>query len=99
MITTRPKCSKKLYDFIGDLMQMIPNAFYYPRGTLTVTKMAEYASNKEFTHLVVLSEKNKVCNGMLVSHLPEGPTAFFKVLTLTISIRLCLYLTFLLLVK
>ena len=79
MITTRPKCSKKLYDFVGDLMQMIPNAFYYPRGTLTVTKMAEYASNKEFTHLVILSEKNKVCNGMLISHLPEGPTAFFKV--------------------
>lgn len=44
-------------------MQMIPNAFYYPRGTLTVTKMAEYAANKEFTHLVILSEKNKVCNG------------------------------------
>jgi ribosome production factor 1 len=63
MITTRPKCSKKLYDFVGDLMQMIPNAFYYPRGTLTVTKMAEYAANKEFTHLVILSEKNKVCNG------------------------------------
>lgn len=33
MITTRPKCSRKLYDFIKDLMQMIPNAFYYPRGT------------------------------------------------------------------
>ena len=32
MITTRPKCSKKLYSFIADLMQMIPNAFYYPRG-------------------------------------------------------------------
>ena len=32
MISTRPKCSKKLYPFIADLMQMIPNAFYYPRG-------------------------------------------------------------------
>lgn len=87
MITTRPKCSKKLYDFVGDLMQMIPNAFYYPRGTLTVTKMAEYASNKDFTHLIILSEKNKICNGMLVSHLPKGPTAFFKVLFL-----LCFFL-------
>ena len=34
MITTRPKCSKKLFTFIGDLMQMIPNAFYYPRGNI-----------------------------------------------------------------
>ena len=33
MITTRPKCSRKLFPFIGDLMQTIPNAFYYPRGT------------------------------------------------------------------
>ncbi len=32
MITTRPKCSHKLYAFISDLMQMIPNAFYFPRG-------------------------------------------------------------------
>lgn len=32
MITTRPKCSSKLFPFIGDLMQLVPNAFYYPRG-------------------------------------------------------------------
>jgi ribosome production factor 1 len=34
MLTTRPNCSRKLFPFIGDLMQMIPNAFYYPRGKL-----------------------------------------------------------------
>lgn len=78
MITTRPKCSRKLYDFIGDLMQMIPNAIYYPRGTLTVAQLTDYALSKEFTHMILLSEKDKVCNGMLVSHLPIGPTAFFK---------------------
>lgn len=33
MISTRPKCSKKLFPLIADLMQMIPNAFYYPRGS------------------------------------------------------------------
>jgi ribosome production factor 1 len=33
MISTRPKCSKKLFPLIGDLMQMIPNSFYYPRGS------------------------------------------------------------------
>lgn len=34
MITTRPKCSKKLFLVIADLMQMVPNAFYYPRGVI-----------------------------------------------------------------
>lgn len=63
MITTRPNCSRKLFPFIGDLMQMIPNAFYYPRGKYVVKDLAQYATNKEFTHLVILTEKNKACNG------------------------------------
>lgn len=78
MITTRPKCSSKLFPFIGDLMQCIPNAFYYPRGTHLVSELCSYASNKNFTHLIVLSEKSKACDGLLISKLPTGPTAFFK---------------------
>ena len=79
MITTRPKCSRKLFDFIADLMQLVPNAFYYPRGEQLVADMASKAEVKGFTHLIVLSEKNKVCNGLLLTHLPKGPTAFYKV--------------------
>ena len=78
MITTRPKCSRKLYSFIGDLMQLIPNAFYYPRENKDVKDMMDLANSKNFTHLIILAEKNKVCNGMLVIHLITGPTAFFK---------------------
>lgn len=63
MITTRPKCSKKLYDFIGDLMKLIPNSFYYPRKTYTITDMTKFANEHSFTHLVVLSEKLKSCDG------------------------------------
>lgn len=78
MISTRPKCSRKLFPFIGDLMQMIPNSFYYPRETYQVGELVKHASAKGFTHLVILSEKQKECNGLLVTHLPDGPTAFFK---------------------
>lgn len=109
MISTRPKCSRKLFPFIGDLMQMIPNAFYYPRSMYffgsfthfvhiisltflfylhnfqinllehsTVDEMAKQAIEKGFTHLVILAEKHKECNGLLVTHLPTGPSAFFK---------------------
>lgn len=79
MITTRPKPSSELFTFIGELMEMIPNAFYYPRKSFTVKQICQWAGNKAFTHLFVLSEKNKVCNGVIVSVLPSGPTAFFKV--------------------
>lgn len=43
-----------------------------------VKELVKYASNKNFTHLVVLGEKQKECNGLLVSQLPAGPTAYFK---------------------
>eukprot|EP00590_Aulacoseira_subarctica_P004990 CAMPEP_0172430248 /NCGR_PEP_ID=MMETSP1064-20121228/53700_1 /TAXON_ID=202472 /ORGANISM="Aulacoseira subarctica , Strain CCAP 1002/5" /LENGTH=338 /DNA_ID=CAMNT_0013176179 /DNA_START=201 /DNA_END=1217 /DNA_ORIENTATION=+ len=79
LITTRPRPSKELFHFIADLMQLIPQSFFYPRKSYSIKDIVGYASNKKFTHVIVLSEKSKVCNGMIVSHLPKGPTAFFKV--------------------
>eukprot|EP00939_MAST-03C_sp_MAST-3C-sp1_P002603 g2603.t1 len=79
MVTTRPKPSTKLYDFVRELMTMIPNIAYYARRTFHIKDICKLAAGKGFTHLIVLSEKNKVCNGAIVSHLPHGPTAFFKV--------------------
>ena len=79
MVTTRPKPSTKLYDFIKELMTMIPNISYYARRHYNIKEICELASTRGFTHLSVLSEKNKICNGAIVSHLPSGPTAYFKV--------------------
>jgi len=79
MVTTRPKPSTKLYDFVRELMTMIPRVAYYARRHYNIKEICRLASSRGFTHLIVLSEKNKVCNGAIVSHLPLGPTAFFKV--------------------
>jgi len=32
-------------------------------GTYLVEQMAKFASHKDFSHLAILSEKNKECNG------------------------------------
>ena len=79
MITTRPRPSRHLFKFIAGLTDLIPNLFFYPRKEFTLKQISGFASNKNFTHLIVLGEKAKVCNGMIISHLPEGPTAQFKV--------------------
>jgi ribosome production factor 1 len=93
IITTRPRPSSKLFHFIGDLMRFFPQLYYYPRKSFSVKDICEFALKRNFTHLIVLSEKNKVCNGMIISHLRRtgaaaggdehakcaGPTAFFKV--------------------
>ena len=85
MITTRPRPSAELYQFVGDLMVLFPKAFLYKRESWSLKQITEFASNKKFTHLVVLSEKQKVCNGLTLSHLPNGPTAYFKVS----NVKLC----------
>lgn len=69
IITTRPRPSAKLFHFVADLMKFIPNLFYYPRKSYSVKEICEFASTKDFTHLIVLTEKSKVCNGMIISHL------------------------------
>uniref|UniRef100_A0A7S1Z5U4 Brix domain-containing protein n=1 Tax=Ditylum brightwellii TaxID=49249 RepID=A0A7S1Z5U4_9STRA len=90
LLTTRPMPSGELFHFIGDLMRFFPQLFYYPRKSYSIKDICRYAINRDFTHLMVLSEKSKVCNGMIISHLrpsPDhvggnargGPTAFFKV--------------------
>lgn len=83
MITTRPHPSGNLNEFINDLLEWIPNSFYYRRKTYSVKEICGFARNKDFSHLIVLSENRNACNGMIVSHLrpssSEGPTAFFKI--------------------
>ncbi|GMH88068.1 hypothetical protein TL16_g11049, partial [Triparma laevis f. inornata] len=87
IITTRPRPSAELFQFIQSLLTLIPNSYYWPRRDYELKDITEYARNKEFSHLMVLSEKAKVCNGVVVSHLGiptdehtlPGPTAFFKI--------------------
>ena len=85
MISTRPRPSRELFRFIGDLLSLMPNAFFYPRRHFSVAQICGFASNKDFTHVIIISEKAKVANGMLVAHLPVGPTAFFKLSNVEVS--------------
>jgi ribosome production factor 1 len=93
IVTTRPFPSAKLFHFIADLMRFFPQLYFYPRKNFSIKEIIEQSGQKDFTHLMVLSEKSKVCNGMIISHLRQtaaasagdgeyecaGPTAFFKV--------------------
>jgi len=79
MITTRPKPSGAIYAFIKDIMAMVPNMFYYPRKTYEIRDMQKWAANKAFTHLLIIGEKNRLVNQMLMIHLPVGPCALFKI--------------------
>ena len=48
-------------------------------------KIVKYASNREFTDLLVFNEDRKKVNGLLHVHLPDGPTAHYKLSNLVLS--------------
>eukprot|EP01138_Halocafeteria_seosinensis_P001964 gb/GECG01002012.1/.p1 GENE.gb/GECG01002012.1/~~gb/GECG01002012.1/.p1 ORF type:complete len:194 (+),score=27.76 gb/GECG01002012.1/:1-582(+) len=67
MITTRPRPTKGVFPLIGELLSMIPNAFYYKRGNFELKKICKFAHNKGFTHLLFIDEKQKKPNRYVVS--------------------------------
>ncbi|KAL3688275.1 hypothetical protein R1sor_014584 [Riccia sorocarpa] len=78
LLTTSQQNSVPTRKFCQDLLAVIPNCFYYKRGTYNLKQIVKYAINREFTSIVVINENRKEPNGMLVVNLPEGPTAHFK---------------------
>jgi ribosome production factor 1 len=90
LVTTRPRPSQNLFYFIADLQRLIPKLHFYPRKSFSVKEICQFAANRDFTHVIVLTENAKQCNGMTISHIGGGggddgdeklvgPTAFFKV--------------------
>ncbi|KAL6050011.1 Ribosome production factor 1 [Balamuthia mandrillaris] len=79
LITTSIKPSASIYKFIKeDLMTVLPEAHFYKRGTYEIKQIVEFAKRRDFTDLIVINENSKKMNALLLVHLPEGPTAMFK---------------------
>ncbi len=65
MITTRPRPSRHLFEFIKALTGLFPRAQFVPRGKKNIKELSTSAAQEGFTHLIVLSERNKICNGFV----------------------------------
>lgn len=78
IITTCREASEKLLDFSKEFQQIIPNSELVPRRNYTVEEMTHYGINREYTALLIFNERNKKPEGLWIMHLPEGPTAHFK---------------------
>eukprot|EP00124_Ichthyophonus_hoferi_P001168 Ihof_evm9s55 gene=Ihof_evmTU9s55 len=80
LITTSQKAiSQVTYKFCEELINMMPDADFYDRKRYTLKEITEIAKTLSFTDIIIVNEDRKVPNAMLLSHLPEGPTAHFKV--------------------
>merc|ERR1711997_1004879 len=51
----------------------------------SVKKMVKDSIQNGYTDIVVINEDNRSPNGLLISHLPDGPTAHFKLSNIKIT--------------
>jgi len=77
VITTSRDPSSKLKQFAKEMKLLFPNSQRMNRGNYESKQLIEAARANGFTDFVVVHETRGKPDGLVISHLPNGPTAFF----------------------
>merc|ERR1711894_83232 len=79
MITTSRDPSSKLKQFAKELRLIFPGAQRLNRGTYEFKQLMEACRANAVTDFLVVHEHRGVPDGLVVCHLPHGPTAYFTI--------------------
>jgi len=77
MITTSRDPSPKLTQFSKELRLIFPEASRMNRGNHRISELAEASRRHGVTDLIIVHETRGRPDGLIISHLPYGPTAYF----------------------
>lgn len=77
LLTTSRAPSTRLKAFSKELRVLFPTAQRVNRGNHTISDLVSVARENGFTDLILLHETRGNPDGMIISHLPYGPTAYF----------------------
>ena len=78
LLTSSDKPSLQTNLLLRELAKFIPNSEVRLRRGVDMKKIIPQAVERGFTDILVVNEDRKVPNGLLIVHLPGGPTALFK---------------------
>ncbi|KAJ7498542.1 anticodon-binding protein [Mycena latifolia] len=88
LITTSPKATKATYDFCDELVGVFPGAEFIRRQKgkgFEVGRIAGWAAGRGYKHMCVVNEDSKKPNAITLIHLPDGPTAYFKLTSVQLT--------------
>jgi len=77
-VTTSRDPSSRLKQFAKEVKLLFPNSTRINRGNNRVQELINSCKESEFTDIVVVQETRGEPDGLVVCHLPLGPTAFFS---------------------
>lgn len=76
-VTTSRDPSAPIKHFARELFQMIPNAQRVNRGQTDLKTLVDHCRKHEMTDIVIVHGTHGNPDCLVVSHLPNGPTAYF----------------------
>ena len=76
-ITTSRDASSRLKQFAKEIKLLIPNASRMNRGNHRVDELIRSCKEGGFSDVVIVQETRGEPDGLVICHLPLGPTAFF----------------------
>lgn len=77
LLTTSRTPSQRLMQFLKEMRIIIPNSVRVNRGNTVIKDLVKISQENEFSDLVILHENRGVPDGMIISHMPFGPTIYF----------------------
>lgn len=85
LLTTSPKAKVTSLKFAFELHKCIPDSEFLPRKNAAIKRIVKDAIKRDYTDIVIVHEDNKKPNGLMICHLPDGPTSYFKINSLKFS--------------
>mmetsp|Transcript_28665 Transcript_28665/g.48135 ORF Transcript_28665/g.48135 Transcript_28665/m.48135 type:complete len:296 (+) Transcript_28665:189-1076(+) len=79
MLTTSRDPSSRLAQFAKELKLIFPCSQRINRGAMVLGEIVESARNNGFTDVIMVHEHRGEPDGLVVCHLPFGPTAYFGI--------------------
>ncbi|WVZ95019.1 hypothetical protein U9M48_040829 [Paspalum notatum var. saurae] len=80
LLTTSRNPSAPLTQFVKELKVVFPNSQRMNRGGQVISEIVESCRSHDITDLILVHEHRGQPDGLIVSHLPHGPTAYFGLL-------------------
>ncbi|KAJ8574194.1 hypothetical protein K7X08_025999 [Anisodus acutangulus] len=91
LLTTSRNASAPLTQFVKELKIVFPNAQRMNRGGQVISEIIETCRAHDFTDVILVHEHRGVPDGIIISHLPFGPTAYFGLLNVVSGLTLPLH--------
>lgn len=78
VVTTSRDPSSRLTQFAKEMRLVFPNSQKINRGNYVIKDICDACRANEVTDLIIFHEHRGEPDGMIVSHFPYGPTAYFS---------------------